>query len=246
MDSDQQTAGAPPIPAELRGSVPRKTRATTNGISLELGGLLFLVFAVGMTIWATVATAHQMQLRQELRSGSSVTTGWKEKLVSGGRGQDEKLSYSFTVGARKYTGEARVPLAQLYGVAHSDLLSIRYLTADPTINHPADWEWSPQWTPFLVGPLAAGMGLLLLLSIRADRQLAQEGTAVLAIVTHCSPSRGGFIAQYEFRTEDGREMQGTGWSTDARKAGAKVCILYMPRNPKQNQPYPGPNMRIAE
>ena len=247
MDFDSQGPDAATIPSELLRKAPRRTRVTGNGLALSLGGAFILLLALWAGASSVLSTVRQAQLRTALRSGSVEATGWKEKLLHGSRGQDELLRYSFAVDGQRYTGEARVPMKHLQAVASSEVVQVRYLPANPAVNHPADWEWSPQWGAVVFLPLIAGLGVLLLVAVRADRQLAANGRPVLAAVTQCSPNaKGGYIVKYEFRAEDGTEVHGSGWTQSARDAGAKICVLYLPGNPTRNQVYPGQLVRAAD
>ncbi len=51
------------------------------------------------------------------------------------------VTYAFRVNGLNYSGKAEILNYRL--VLHkSDSIDIRYLPTDPTVNHPADWEWS--------------------------------------------------------------------------------------------------------
>jgi hypothetical protein len=214
---------------------------------LSIGGVLILVLAVSYAVSIGIDTTRQIRSRTELRGSSNVVRGWKEQLSPGGRGRDEKLKYSFSVVGQNYTGETRVPIGHLNAVAYSDGLQIRYLPADPNVNHPADWEWTPEWGQIVFIPLMFGMGLFLLAAVLIERQVVANGIPVNASITACSANgKGGYRVTYEFRAEDGTEMQGTGWSASDQEVGSRICVLYLPQNPKRNQPYPGQLVEVAE
>jgi hypothetical protein len=167
---------------------------------LFIGGVVMLVLAVSYAVSTGVDTARQIQSRTALRGNGNIVRGWKEQLSPGGRGRDEKLKYSFSVDGQNYTGETRVPIGHLNAVAYSDRLQIRYLPADPNVNHPADWEWTPEWVQIVFIPLMFGMGLFLMAAVLIERQVVANGTPVNASITECSSNgKGGFRVKYEFR-----------------------------------------------
>jgi hypothetical protein len=92
-----------------------------------------------------------------------------------------------------------------------------------------------------------GMGMLLLTAVLMERQVVANGTSVNASITNCSANgKGGFMVKYEFRAEDGSEIKGSGWSASDQDIGTKICVLYLPRNPKRNQPYPGQLVHVVD
>jgi hypothetical protein len=129
-------------------------------------------------------------------------------------------------------------------------IPIRYLPADPTVNHPAGWEWTAllelNWIGASIIFVVAAIVLLLLL--RMDRPLLAKGAPAVANVTQCSPNTmgNGFQVEYEFHAEDGRVTKGCGWYGSSQESGARICVLYLPQKPQRNLPYPSANYRVVQ
>jgi hypothetical protein len=197
---------------------------------------------------------QQMQHKVALRLGGSEAVAEVTKLGVERPSARTVVRYSFNVQGETFTGNAIVP-SQLYpSVAQSDTIPIRYLPTQPMVNHPSAWAWTALldlesfYSVLLL--VAAGMLFQLpgrILLMRVERRVVAEGTPVVASITECVPlyRAGGFIVKYEFRTDSGTEMQGNGWYDSSQESGANICVLYLPQNPKQNQPYPSRNYCVA-
>jgi hypothetical protein len=250
------------IPSELTGVLPRRLRTTRNGIYLTLLASAFLAFAVAATVWACMNTARQTKQRAVLRGDSSVTVGevTRTRKMKG----SEIVYYTFSANGRLYTGEAELPWQLRDDVEGSNSLAVRYLPADPDVNHPAAWEWSFFWwlplstdvvhlpdfskeSEWFLAPLIFGpFGFVVLMGLRSERRLLAEGLTAAGQVTECTRgTRGSYRVKYEFRIEDGRVVQGK-CGGERQKIGAPVCVLYIRQDPGQNQPYSNENYIVAE
>ena len=89
------------------------------------------------------------------------------------------------------------------------------------------------FTIFLV--TMAGIGVAYLLR---ERKLARKGRAAAGLVTSCTPQKNSFQVEYEFHTEEGESLKGKCDSQDRYEVGATIWIIYLPRKPKRNRPYP--------
>jgi hypothetical protein len=241
------------IPSELTGVPPRRVRATGNGIYATLMGSAFLAFALAAAIWAGANTVRQTENRAALRSDSSVIVG--EITRTRKRKNSEIVYYTFNANSRSYTGEAELPWQLRNYVEQSKSITVRYLPTDPDVNHPAAWEWSFfWWLPlstdlvhlprfskesewFLASLMFAPFGFVLLMGLRSERRLLTEGMPVAGLVTGCTRgTRGSYRVKYEFRTEDGRVVQGK-CGGKRQDIGAGVCVLYLRQDPRKNQLY---------
>ena len=248
MDPNFNSINEAPVPKELSGPLPRKLRASGNGRQMAIVARIFLVLALIAVLWASVTTFQQLREREALRRGGRETTGEIARLWSPGRGTHTKVRYSFTVNGILYTGEAQVPDRYIRSLRQSSVLSTRYLAANPAVNNPSDWEWSvfQKSNSFVAAVLMLVFGIVLFMPLQGERKLSAYGAPVNGMVTNCSMrGRGGFLAKYEFRTQNGAVMRGSGWSPNSLETGASICVLYMPQNPSQNQPYPSPNYRVV-
>jgi hypothetical protein len=255
MDVNSQVSDATTIPSELTGRVPRRIRLSGNSsLGVAIGTtMLLLGIVIGVIIGRN--SLRDMQHQDALRQASAAL-GNNEALGTIDRLNTYKSShtvrYTFIAAdAAVYTGEALVPNNMWPDLQVNGPLTIRYLPADPSVNHPAGWEESDFaiWGRLLSPAIFVVAGLFSLLSMRVDRRLVAEGTAVIATVTACKGPVGRsvwFSVSYDFRTEVGAEMQGKGKYGSRLEAGTKLVVLYLPDNPQKNGPYASAYYRATE
>jgi len=241
------------IPIELRGELPRRVRVTGSGIYLTFLVLVFLAFAISAALWAAINTVQLTDHRAELRRENSVTAGEITRIQKGKH--RETVYYSFSVNGISYSGDAELPWQLRDDVEGSNTLNIRYLPARPDVNHPAAWEWSFfWWLPlstdlvhlpdfsnqfewFLAAFLSGSFGIAVSMGLRSERKLLVDGVPAAGLVTECTPgSRGSYLVKYEFRTEDGRVVNGK-CGGQRQKVGDTICVLYLRQNLRRNQMY---------
>ena len=97
------------LPDELKGSLPRKERLTSSGLTAHIIACGLLALAIALVLWFSVDAARQMQYQTELRSGGREVVGEITRFWSPGRSVNYKISYSFTVDGTLFRGEASVP-----------------------------------------------------------------------------------------------------------------------------------------
>ena len=249
MDSNSQSAATETIPGELMGRVPRNVRLSSNcRVQFTIGTMLLAVGA-SIAILSIVRNVHQKQHMAELRLGGNETDASITSLGPEGRSNIETVRYDFNANGTIFTGKSVVPNQMNSGLHASGSLPIRYLPADPTINHPAAWEWSPQWGILFGSMMYVAGGLFSFLFTHGQRRIVREGTPAVASITSCSSSTGRsiwFAVKYEFRTEDGTVTQGRGRYENALDVGTQICVLYLPLNPQRSLPYGSANYRAVE
>ena len=87
--------------------------------------------------------------------------------------------------------------------------------------------------------LVAFLGALMLRQFPMQRQLMADGIPVVGSITECGYiPRSRFYVKYNFRAEDGQSWNGWGRCDHRRNIGDGVLVLYLPQNPRRNQPYP--------
>jgi len=102
-------------------------------LCLGLGGLITAHFGLDIH--------KQMQQRRILRVEGRDTVGIVT-ATHAGHGPPT-VTYAFKANGLSYWGKAEI--VDYHLVLHeSDSIAVRYLPTDPTVNHPADWEWSNQ------------------------------------------------------------------------------------------------------
>jgi hypothetical protein len=233
------------MPPELAGPLPRRIRPSDSSRYGEIVIALMLGFTAILILWICKSAVQQMQHRSTLRQAGVEVLGKITRIEPVARSMDI-VSYSFVVKGWTFSGKAGVPARVERNLHESGPLMVRYLPSDPTINHPAAWEWP--LSSFLLGiiPLLISTSLLILFPVLAyrKRQLLALGKPAVAVVTGCAPGKASFSLKYEFSTETGNPQKGRGWSGIRREIGARIWILYLPQNPGRNLPYPLPDCRV--
>lgn len=253
MDSNAHSAEALTIPSELMGLLPRRVRLSGNCLLQVTIATTLLMVGVALALLRGLDYVHQTQHKAALREASAVignseAIGTIDQLSSYRNSHSVRYSFIADNGAI-YTGKSEVPDQFYASLQTSGSLPIRYLPADPTVNHPAAWEWTPHWSWFFGPMIFVVAGLFSLLQVRTQRRLVIEGVPAVAVITKCSSGTGRsiwFAVTYEFRTEDGEVTEGSGRSENRQDIGTKICVLYLPENPKRSLPYASANYRAVE
>ncbi len=249
MDANFSPIEAASIPSELTGPLPRRLRLSRNGNRMATAAAIMLVLAVAFAFWIGLDRVQQLQHRAALRRTGRETVGKITRLWSASRSLKTRVSYTFAVNGVSFAGEARVPNQLVTSLSESNTLPIRYLPANPAVNHPAAWEWSAllDWDSFVAPIIGLALALFLFATLRSERRLVIGGLPAVGEITRCTPgSRGGFSVNFDFRTQDGSITKGSGWSESRREIGERVCVLYLPQNPRRNLSYPSLNYRVAQ
>lgn len=232
------------MPDELSGTLPRRVELNLSegdGRYLLLVGLIFFIGGLIFLGWKGYYDVIQFQqlslLRGDTRKAVGQVTGY-----SFGRYSPKSVDYSFSVNGVTYSGQALEPANPEPGTSFDkgDNILIRFLTSNPAVNHPDAWEWSPLigWY-FVLGQIFfTSIGGVALAFLLRDRKLARHGRVAQGVVTSCTRDDRWFRVDYEFRTEEGVLMKGHNDFKDEYGAGARVWILYLPKNPQRNHSYP--------
>lgn len=248
MDAEVFPIEMTSIPSELTGPLPRRLRLSTNGRRMAIAAVVISALAMAFALWVGFDRVQQLQHRAALRRDGRDTVGEITRLWSASRSLKTRVSYTFTVNGLSFAGEARVPNQLVPSLSESGTLPIRYLPADPAVNHPAAWEWSAllDWDSFIAPIVGMALALFLFATLRSERRLVAEGFPTVGEITRCAPGRrGGFSVNFDFRMQNGGITKGGGWSQCHREIGERICVLYLPQNPRRNLSYPSLNYRVA-
>lgn len=235
-------------PSELLGPLPRRVQMNSaNASAMVVVAVLFLGVGGVMVGSACQGILTQTRQRTALRQEGRNTVG-KVTATHAGHGSPT-VTYAFEANGLNYSGKAE--LTNYHLIFHeSDQIAIRYLPTDPTVNHPADWEWSGlvimDLIPKVFMLFLTSVGVVALVALFRDRKLARRGRPAKGVVTDCSAGKSDFRVEYEFRTEDGVPVTGHSSSPDEYGAGARVCILYLPQKPQRNSMYPLRYFEVVE
>lgn len=232
-------------PNELRGQARRRILLTGSGFQMALAAAILLVLAVAGALWLSAHAERRNQRITELRHDGVQAAGTITSLQSSGSA-GPTVNYTFTANGATFSGQASVPPELARAVSHAGSLPIRYLPADPAVNHPAAWVSSPGWAWLVAPVISATLGLLLLLPLTVERRMAMEGAPVLAVVSKCARGRDGYVVNYEFRSPSETKIKGRGWCKGHQERGEGVWVLYLPKDPRRNLPYPLNYWRVLE
>jgi hypothetical protein len=247
MDRDFSSIDSASIPYELTGQVPRRLRLSKNGNRMAAAAAIMLALAVASTVWIGFDRVQHLLHRAALRSDGRETVGEIKRVWSASRSMKTRVSYTFAVNGVPFVGEELAPHHLAASLRDSGPLPIRYLPSNPAVNHPAAWEWSLDSDSVVAPILWTGLVLFLITALRSERRLVAKGLPAVGEITKCAPARrGGFSVNFDFCTEDGCVTKGSGWSQYRRETGERVCVLYLPENPKRNLSYPALNYRVVQ
>jgi hypothetical protein len=146
----------------------------------------------------------------------------------------------FAVNGVNYAGKAQMPNYRLI-LRESNEITIRYLPSDPSLNHPAAWEWSglsPDLIPEAFALFFVSGGIVALVVLLRDRRLVREGRPAEGVVIDCRPDKAEFRVMYEFRTDGGVLIKGSCNCKEEYEKGDNLWILYLPNRPRRNHSYP--------
>lgn len=135
-------------------------------LCLGLGGLITANFCLEIH--------KQIQQRAILRQEGRDTVG-SVTATHAGHGSPT-VTYAFKANGLNYSGKASIVD---YGLVlhEADPIAIRYLPSDPTVNHPADWEWSGftmDLIPEVFMLFFASVGVIALVALFRNRRLGRH------------------------------------------------------------------------
>ena len=230
------------IPAELMGPIPRNVRMTGTAWLNLIAAALFFSLGAAFAISVVRTVLHDASVRDALRERGNETVGQVTDVWT----QRRRVTYSFSIDGVTFTGKSYdVPGDTARSLHEGDTLQIRYIPANPNINHPAAWEDSPYsslWLLLLATPMF--MSLMLVRRFPLQRRLAMEGIAVRGTIEKSEwngPNRGQRYATYTFRNASNDEVEiGTCPSDYFYNKELAVWVLYLPHNPRRSEVYPFP------
>lgn len=233
-------------PSELGGPLPRKTQMNSTDASFLLA-VVVLCLGLGSVAcgFDCSRTLKQMRQRAVLRQDGQDTAG-RVSAIHSGRG-GSTVSYTFAVNGTNYLGKAQMPNYRL--ILHtSDQIGVRYLPSNPTVNHPAAWEWSglTDLIPEALALFFTIVGIVALAALLRERKLAREGKVAEGIVTNCAPNKQQYRVEYEFGTDDGARIKGHSDCSEHHEVGSRIWIIYLATKPRRNHSYPLELFQVVE
>jgi hypothetical protein len=235
-------------PRELLRALPRETTMTGRGIFTAIVGVLLLAGAIPVYMLVHGREVDRAARADALRAGGREATAEIVRLWRRGKSRTPTVAYAFTADGARFQGDSSVPAKLWDGLQKAGFLPVRYLAANPAINHPAAWEEpaEPAWLTFALPVVLAGCGLVILIKVKRHADTAAAGLPTAGVVTGCFRVKGGWAVRYRFRTREGAVLKGSDQMARRLETGAAICVLYLPENPRRNQVYPMCLYRVAQ
>jgi len=240
-------------PEGLNRSWPRPVSLTGRGIAVYVVSALMLVGGVVGAVWISRVIQRQQAVARQMaaegrETGGVVTRLWR----GGGKSNDYRVAYRFTVDGRDHAGRANIRHAYWDSLRTGEPIAVHYLPSDPVHNYPAANPPGPApvWAPFLIGGVFAAVGLGMPLRVRRQRRLLEGGRPAPALVTRLRrwQTQGGtqYTVYYQFPLPEGgiREARASG-QTKPISEGSVICVLYDPDNPSRSTLYPMCMVKLA-
>ena len=229
----------------------RPVRLSGAGYALAALSAIFVIggLVLGNFLWnqSRRENAQRAQLEREgVRIEATIVRLWR----SGGKDNTPRLSYRFQLQDQVVTGSSRAPRKTWNALHVGDPIPVRYLPANPAINHPEDWpaNATPVFLAALVPAMFVGLAGLFGVMITRQSRLLSEGRPAPGVVTKTRRSDKNVVVTYEFRVLSGATR--TGRCSSGRKSvpavGSVVCVMYDPDNPRRNGIYPFSLVRLED
>ena len=237
-------------PDGLGYSSLRPVQLSRHGIALTVLGVVFLIGApvLGMLVFqqSNKAGNKRSLLRQE---GVATTAVITRLWGTGGKDNRHMVQYRFAAENRDVEGKAQAPFRIWKGFVTGAGIPIRFVPAQPEVNHPSEWELSqvPMWVALLPGGILLLPSVVFFILIRKQMRLLSEGRPAPGTVTRIKRTDKAVIVYYDFTLLSGAVMKGRSGGGRWRPAlgvGSPVCVLYDPENPRRNAIYPMPLVKL--
>lgn len=233
-------------PRELARALPRDVRLSGRGLAKAILASVFLVASLPVFFWMRDHNERQAAQIEALRTGGRETLGAVTRLWLEGKSSTPTVAYAFSMDGRSFQGKSSAPDQVWKQLRVGGPLPLRFLPADPNINHPSAWEQQPlpAWLPLLLPAIFVTGGLVILAILRREAGLLAEGMPAPGVIAGCRRVKGGWAVRYQFRMKDGAIAKGRSQTAQRMTIGTTICILYAPQNPRRNHTYPMCSYRL--
>ena len=235
-------------PAELSRALPREVQMSAGGIFVVILCICLLAGAGVLFVFMRGKQATEVAHIATLRSEGRVAPGEVTKLWRSGKGgSTHMVGYTFVADGRPYWGESTTPDTIWKALQVGSALSVQYAPSDPNVSHPTGWEMDamPAWLPFLIPAMFGIPVLILAVSVKRQAGLLADGLPAPGVVTRSVRVKGGWVAHYQFRLNNGTVAKGRSQMPGRLSDGTVICVLYDPERPKRNRTYPMSWYRLA-
>lgn len=235
-------------PEELLSTTPRDVRYTKSA------RVMFVLVAAGILGFATAGVLlipgmqreqqdNELVRREGVASNGTITA----RRVNKGKSPSYRVTYAYEVGSRRYTSVAKVARRDYDRFEIGSPAAIHYLPSQPDVSRMDDGERDPPELRLLIFLPIFFLLLVPLIAMRLKKLLAW-GTAVGAIVTRVSPTKGGLEIRYQFLGPNGELVEGSDVvpSRGEVKVGEIITVLFDPERPRRKARYPLAMVRVGE
>jgi len=226
-------------PAEL-AATPRQVKLTGFGIAFVVLSLVLALGGIGIAIWLwTGIQSGQTQARLMQTEGREIQGVVQRLWQSGGKHNQNMVAYDFAVAGVTAHSEIAIAADHWRALAAGSPIKVRYLPSNPGVNYPASDPPEAE-RPFAVIIFVVyflGVASVFPFMIRREWRLLREGQPAPSMVTGNRRARGANFVRYQFALPGGEVFNGCG-KRSFTEPGSTICILYNPRNPRRNLPYP--------
>lgn len=221
----------------------RPVRLSGAGYAMLVFSAIFVIGGLVLGVFLWNQSRREGAERARMQSDGALAQATVVRLwKSGGEDTAYRLSYRFEVDGQVVTGSTRAPKKRWTALHTGDTIPVRYLAANPAINHPE--EWSRKVMPVLVVALVPAMfvGFAALFAVIITRQsrLLSEGRPAPGVVVKVRRTDKAVTLTYEFRVMSGATRKGRSSASgkNVPAVGSVVCVMYDPDNPRRNGLYP--------
>jgi hypothetical protein len=213
------------------------------GYALVALSVIFFLGSLVLGVFLYNKSLEQQATRERLGREGVVADAVVERLWrDGSKEHTPHVRYRFAVNSQEFTGSSSSPNSTWKTLHEGDTLPVRYVPADPKVNHPDQWavDVTPQWLALVVPAMFSLGSAIMLIQIQRQWRLLSEGRAAQGVVTKMRRTDKGTSVSYEFRLRNGAVQKGRSQASrrNAAAIGNQVCILYDPDNPRRNAVYP--------
>jgi hypothetical protein len=242
MEGEPSSDKSRAFPSELMGRTPHRVRLTGTGWLYAFASAFFIFLAVYFAVKIVHLINDEETTRSALQQSGGQTLGKVTGKSTEGRGQGY-ISYEFEVDGTIYYGKSATSIDVWNSLHEGDSLSVRYLPTTPDISCPAAWEdpTSLNWWALLFPGFLAIMSAGFVWRFPLQYRVAVNGVPAWACVAEREwkgPSRGPHWENYTFRNAEDEVQFGRCPMDVTLRAGATVCVLFLPKKPIVSHVYP--------
>jgi hypothetical protein len=230
---------------EINAGIPGKVRPT-DGMQKALWLGLFVLGVLATLMAGYVHSKIQEALHREALSRVGRDAPARVTKIRPSR-HGSWVYYAFRFGGAVYQG--KVNSDDMVWDAHvGELIPIRFLPSDPSVNHPTPWVlWV--WSDFVFVAFmlfSFGVAANAAVWVYGERRLARIGWVTEGKVIACAPNGSRFRVDYEIFDEHNTLFDGANENSDEYKTDSSIRVIYLRKNPKRNDTYPMDSFHTVE